>query len=520
MDALRNNLRRKVQRQLLCSPTGSGKTEISMYIVNEARRKGSHIYFVCDRQTLVDQTSERFYGAGISHGVLMGQQSRDTWNPILIVSAQTLERRGFNWKTNNILFGSGDSFQHPDLVILDECHEIRKSIIEFVTEHHIPTIGLTATPFTKGLAKHYDAVVNVTSTSELIEQQFLSPLRVIASEREVNVDGLIYNKSTGEWNREDLGKRVMEITGDVVAEWEKHTLALFGGPVPTIVFTPSVADSLEMGRLFNEAGHSFQVVHYKQTPEEKSEILKAYARGDIMGVISCQMLARGYDAPFTRCLVIAYPLNKSLTMHIQMLGRVMRIADGKEFGLVIDHTNNYLGFYDQTHKFFDEGCQTLDQTRPSVAKRLDKKQTAHLKCACGFVLPPKIEFCPACGAARRKPPTHLVARYGELGEVDRVEGQQRGIAAFQGDLWREVCALACSLYKEDSDKARRVAFAKYKSWMGKVPGRDFQWVGRPPHPEIIEFDRRKYRQWKAIQHKQQQQKRKRDQLGRDDGKLL
>ena len=49
-----------------------------MSIVQDAEAKGSRILFVCDRQTLVDQTSDRFAANGIRHGVAMGKQTRNT----------------------------------------------------------------------------------------------------------------------------------------------------------------------------------------------------------------------------------------------------------------------------------------------------------------------------------------------------------------------------------------------------------------------------------------------------------
>jgi DNA repair protein RadD len=44
----------------------------------------------------------------------------------------------------------------------------------------VPFIGLTATPWTKGLGKLYDDLLIPTTTAELIEKQFLSPFKVFA----------------------------------------------------------------------------------------------------------------------------------------------------------------------------------------------------------------------------------------------------------------------------------------------------------------------------------------------------
>ena len=84
-----------MRRQVLCAPTGSGKTEIAMSIIEEAADKGNRILFIVDRQNLVRQTSERFFNAGLRHGVAMGAETFGRQEPIQVASAQTLERRGF-----------------------------------------------------------------------------------------------------------------------------------------------------------------------------------------------------------------------------------------------------------------------------------------------------------------------------------------------------------------------------------------------------------------------------------------
>ena len=340
VEALRENMRRGVLRQVLCSPTGSGKTEIAMAIVKEAQAKGSNVVFIADRQTLVTQTSERFANAGIRHGVAMGDQTYGRSEPIQICSAQTLEKRGFFFSGSVKTIDETITEFHErqiHLAIVDECHEVRKKIIEELKSRHIRTIGLSATPFTKGLGKHYSDVVNVTTTNELVKSKYLSPLKVAIAQSEVNVDGLKV-QNTGEWFREELSERVAVVTGDIVPEWISRTLEFFGGPVKTIAFCASVADSEILAEKFQEAGHDFRVVHYKQSSAEKQEIINRFRNGQHIGLISCVALTKGFDVPETLCMIDAYPLRKAFHMHVQKLGRVMRIAPGKEFGLVIDHS--------------------------------------------------------------------------------------------------------------------------------------------------------------------------------------
>ncbi|MCZ0938554.1 MAG: DEAD/DEAH box helicase family protein [Caldilineaceae bacterium] len=493
VDALRRNIKKGVRRQILCSPTGSGKTVCAMEIVRSAQMKGKRSIFVCDRQTLVNQTSQRFDQFGILHGVTMGDYTRGRSNNTQVASAQTLEKRKF-WYT-------GD--RKPDLVVIDECHEIRKGIVEYVKEHNLVTIGMSATPLTPGLADIYEDVVNVTSTVQLIKEEYLAPLHVVAAQAEVDVDGVKVT-STGEWDREQLSDRVRFIVGDVVAEWEHHTTEQFGGPEKTIVFGASVADCEDLARQFQEAGYDFRVLHYRQSVEEKQEIISNFERGLHLGLISCVILTKGFDVPSVRCMVDAYPLRKSLAMHIQKLGRVMRTATGKSHGLLIDHAGNYYGFMDQANRFFQEGVSVLPTTKPKARKSKPRFQSDSKCKSCGYVyqvLDPREArptHCPACGAPRQsfgRP--KMTVMPGKLEEIAKVDGDLAdGIFDGSVDLWTEISCNAMLVAGGEYDKARRIAYAQFKGVTGAWPRGEFMPPDRAPITAVRDLCLREYRRWK------------------------
>ena len=301
-----------------------------------------------------------------------------------------------------------------------------------------------------------------------------------------------------------MSDRVMQITGEIIPEWEKNTKKYFGGPVPTIVFCPSVADSQEIAEKFQENGYDFRVVSYKDSAEAKQEKVNSYKRGEHLGLISCVALTKGFDAPYTQCLIDAYPLRKSFSMHIQKVGRVMRIAEGKEYGLVIDHAGNWLGFYDQTHAFFEAGCSELEPESAKKAKRKERAKTEHLRCKeCGFVFSPeddKSDTCPACGAAKKRKRGKLTVVDGVLGEVDAIDKKGRKLP-FNGDWWPELCAIALKVADGDTDKAERIAYAKYKNIFGRWPGQEFVYVDREPHPKVAAYEYKQYQRYKIAQRK-------------------
>ena len=498
IDALRQNLRKGVLRQILCMATGSGKTVVALQMIRLCLEKNpdARVYFIADRQTLVNQTSERFWEGGLDHGVLMGNDSRRLWENVIVCSAQTLESRGFGFPRFD------GSAEYPDLVIMDEVHEIRKKLVKEVKEQNIPTIGLTATPFTRGLGEWWEEIVNCTTTQALVNTKFLSPLKVVAAVAEVDVNGLTVS-STGEWVKKEMSAQVLQVTGDCVKEWVKNTDQYFGGPQPTIAFCPTVADSADLAEKFQNAGYDFRVVHYKQSAAQKQQMIDDFKAGRHIGLVSCVALCKGFDAPATRVLIDAYPLRKSFATHIQRIGRVMRICSGKEFGLIIDHSGNWLGFYDETHAFFESGANNSYLQEKKQEVRKPREKTQHLRCKqCGYVYPPdyREETCPACGAARRRPRGKMLHVDGTLAEVDEITGKKRKMG-FEGDWWPELCKNALRVCSGDAERARKMALAQYRQIFGTWPKDDFIVDENPPVEAVVKYTHKLYRRWKAKQRR-------------------
>ena len=90
---LRQSLAGGVVRQILCSPTGSGKTEIGMALVKGAIAKRKWVAFLCNRIHLVEQTSRRFTKSGIAHGIIQGQNTTRVYENVLVASIQTVAKR-------------------------------------------------------------------------------------------------------------------------------------------------------------------------------------------------------------------------------------------------------------------------------------------------------------------------------------------------------------------------------------------------------------------------------------------
>src|SRR5690606_20047611 len=76
IERLRHNIRRGVMTQVLCAPTGSGKTVCAAYLLHECYEKGKRALFIADRVALIDQTSATLDQYGIPHGVIQADHWR------------------------------------------------------------------------------------------------------------------------------------------------------------------------------------------------------------------------------------------------------------------------------------------------------------------------------------------------------------------------------------------------------------------------------------------------------------
>lgn len=402
VDQLKEGFKNGHTRQLLYASTGFGKTEVAMEIMKRVAESYKKVAMIVDRIVLCDQTSLRLSKYGIEHGVMQAGHWRERpYERIQVCSAQTLERR---------------NFPDIDLVIIDECHIMRKATIKFLRENpQIKVIGLTATPFTKGLGDFYTHVVGATPTGDLVEKGWLVPLKVFVA-KEIDMTGV--KKVAGEWSADQVSERGMAITGDVVNEWIKKTHEIFGQPKKTIVFCAGVDHGRDLVRGFADAGYRFESISYKEDDDYKRMIIEEFAKPDtsIHGLIATDILTRGFDVTDVMIGVSARPFSKSFSSHVQQMGRVMRPHEGKEFGVWLDHSGNFLRFRKDWDKLYTVGVQTLDSEGEKAKKEPTEREKKEATCPrCKALWTPIGNTCSECGYER--PLKQIVTLPGELQEL-------------------------------------------------------------------------------------------------------
>ena len=449
--------------QLLYAPTGFGKTEVAMSVMQKVSHNYKKTAMVLDRIVLVEQTSLRLGKYKIPHGVMQAQHWR--YRPmerIQICSAQTLEKRKI--------------IPDIDLMIIDECHIQRKGTVKLIKDNpQLKVIGLTATPFTKGLGNIYTNIVGASTTGDLIENGWLTALKVFIA-KEIDMTGA--KKVAGEWSADEVSTRGMQITGDIVSEWVKKTHEIFGKPRKTIVFCSGVDHGRDLAKEFGQAGYNFVSISYKEDDEFKRATIEDFARPDttIHGLIATDILTRGFDVPDVMIGVSARPFSKSFSSHVQQLGRIMRPHDTKEYGVWLDHSGNYLRFREDWDKLYADGVTELKESGETAKKEPNEKEKKQSKCAsCGSLWTSPTRICAHCGFER--PNLREVSQV--PGELRELEAANRKLHIDNQEFYSQVLFYAKTRGYKDGWAAH-----KYKEKFGVWP-RGLQEKMHPPSLETM-----------------------------------
>ncbi len=403
---LRASIASGVRRLILQAATGAGKTMTAAEIIRCCESKGKRTLFVCDSLELVEQALSAFDNYGLDVGVMQAQHIRtDESRLTQVCTAQTLDRR---IKSQRYEFE-----QYPvHLICCDEAHVQHKVRDELAVLYpNAVILGLTATPFSKGLGTFYQTVVSAISMKQLISEGYLSTYRAFAP---FVPDMKGVKQTAGDWTK-DASAEVYDsqIIGDMVSHWKRHA-----HDRPTLAFGCNVAHSKAIAAEF--ASHGIAAAHvdgYGNDADklERERTIERYKSGDIQLLSSVSMLTRGFDAPLTSCLIIARP-TKSLSMHLQIVGRGLRTFAGKDDCVILDHAGNFVrhGFPEDITDF------TLDLGVKGESKdKRDKGEKLPVPCPSCQTLKTSHK-CPACGFAPEKQ-NEIVNVDGELVELSKVE---------------------------------------------------------------------------------------------------
>jgi DNA repair protein RadD len=469
IDGIRQAIREGHKRIILQAPTGAGKTILASHIIAGALDKGKHPLFTVPQVSLIDQTIRRLEAQGISDiGVIQAQHSRtDGSARVQIASVQTLVRR---------------PLPNADFVLIDEIHlqfAALNKILDSEEWKDKVVIGLSATPWSKGMGRRWTKLVPFGTTNELIAEGWLTPLVAYGVPDEYAPDvSKVHTNFDGDYVESEAADAMstQQIIGNVVRTWKEK-----GPGDKTFMFCVNRVHAKKMQHEFEAAGFPCGYIDGSMDSDQRETVFKKYRSGEYKLISSVGCLVVGVDED-VRCIIFLV-LTKSEMKWVQAGGRGLRLADGKEHLLLLDHagTCEALGLFTDIHH------EALDMHDPNEKGQpfSDRKPPKPSKCPrCNSIVSKGKTACPVCGAilVSTKSPRTLDGELVQVGskktkeKVEKIELPRS--QWYGGLLW----------IAHERGYSEGWAAHKYREKFGNWPN-GMAKVATQPHPEVIKFER-------------------------------
>ena len=326
-------------------PTGTGKTHVLAAIVGLFLKKD--VWVVAHRRELVAQIKD----------TLAGFFPASDSEKIRVTSIQWLSRHYREIKVK------------PSLIVIDEAHHaLAETYAEVMNAYpKAKKLGLTATPYRlngRGFTDLFDTLLCSWSMERFIAEGRLSLYDYYSikpdSADQILVDSLQKRGADGDYQQKELN-----LVMDVRPSLERLCLTVkqYVPGKKGIVYAISIQHAEHIAEFYRENGIKAVAISSKTPLAERKTIIENFKRTHIQSVsssntnlsnitnvsddidvlVSVDLFSEGFDCPDVEFIQLARP-TLSLAKYIQMVGRGLRVAEGKEYCVILDNVGLYKRF--------------------------------------------------------------------------------------------------------------------------------------------------------------------------------
>lgn len=322
-----------IKRTGVVLPTGAGKSTVIGKLVSLAYHAGEPVLVVAHRAELLKQMRRDTKAVDPSipdtdMGIVMAEQD-DYHCPIVFASLQTLasaKRR--------------ESLGRRTRLFWDEVHHAgaegyHTSMSELGMYDHALMAGFTATMYRneQGTIGLGDVIEKVSYEKDLrwaIKHGYLVQPHG-KTVRIKNLDALDDVRTVaGDFKNDELAE-VMEAAVEYVVD----AVQLHAADRTNIVFAASVDGAHMIAEAMNERGLSAEAVTGAMPHDVREQVYDRYRTGATKSLVTVMVLTEGADFPMCDTVVMARP-TRSKNLYAQMVGRALRLFEGKSDALVLD----------------------------------------------------------------------------------------------------------------------------------------------------------------------------------------
>lgn len=333
-------------------PTGAGK---SLVIAELARLAKGRVLVLAHVKELVEQNHAKYEGYGLKGAIFSaGLGRKETDQQVVFASVQSVVR--------NL-----DSFKNQfSLLVIDECHRVpddKNSSYQKVITHlrelnpGIKVLGLTATPYRLGMGWIYQYHTRGQVRTEesrffrdcifelpiryLLDENFLTPARMMDAPVLSYDFSQLKPANTGRYKEAEMDMvidKAKRATPQIVEQIIQYARERKG----VMIFAATVRHAQEIHGLLPE-GETAIVIGDTPTPE-RDAIIQAFKNREIKYLVNVSVLTTGFDAPHVDLIAILRP-TESVSLYQQIVGRGLRLSEGKNECLVLDYAGNSYDLY-------------------------------------------------------------------------------------------------------------------------------------------------------------------------------
>ncbi|VEU20104.1 DEKNAAC100919 [Brettanomyces naardenensis] len=257
---------------------------------------------------------------------------------VVVASVPTLAR-----SKDRILKFSPNQFR---AIIVDECHHAVSGSYLQVLEHFGCMSKDGTSPFLLGfsatlqrhdkkpLRKVFDEIVYEKTMLELVDEGYLVDCdwKMVQAGFDLSSVEVGYD---GDYKMDCLAKHVdTDEINQLALKTYKHFERL-KGLSSTLIFCCNVEHMQNLGELFRMNGIDAQYVTGNTKMLARSDIVDDFKKGEIKVLINCGVFTEGTDLPNIDSIMLLRP-TKSRPLLTQMVGRGLRLSEGKDKCLVVD----------------------------------------------------------------------------------------------------------------------------------------------------------------------------------------
>jgi len=386
VDALWNVVSKQPGKNpVIAVPTGAGKTVIMGMFIKKYMEAHPHdmVVVLSHTQDILEQDYEALqeFFPHEEIGLYSASLNSRTVEQITVAGIQSAYRQP-------------KKFAFTNLYLIDECHTVNhkgQGMYRSLLDRNASIkVGMSATVFRSGHGYVYEKgalfdwlaydLTSVDNFNKLVSDGYLT--RLISVSTDMQLDSSKVKKSAGDYNIKDLSNTFDKesITNAAIQE----TIKYGENYKKWLIFAIDIdhADSICAG--LNALGIDTDVLHSRMDADRR-DVTRVYKTGKKRALVSVGMVTTGFDAPNVDLVVLLRP-TMSAVLHVQMVGRGLRVAPGKDHCLVLDFAGN------------TERLGPINNVIVPKQKGEGTGEAPTKTCPeCNVILPASVRYCDVCG---------------------------------------------------------------------------------------------------------------------------